>query len=916
MKDSKGELLIGVNVRDVTGNKGTITNVDGQFTLDVEGPATVLSFSYIGFSPQEVTVGNRTVLNIVMKEDTYQIQEVVVVAYGTQSKATLTGALSVIGTEDLTKVPTTSLTNTLAGLLPGASTVQTTGQPGNDAAQIFIRGSGSLNNSRSKPLIMVDGVERDFTQIDPNEIESISVLKDASSTAVFGVRGANGVILVTTKRGKTGEPSISASSTLGVQQPISLIEAAGSYDYARFWNARQSMDNRTNVFTPEQIEAYRTGSDPMMYPDVSWIDYMFNKSFLQSNNNVNISGGTENIKYFVSLGYLYQDGLLKQFSSLPYDNNYRYNRYNYRGNIDAKLTPSTDMKLNIGGYVRDVQEPRVVIILLSCIFISCDDMLDFDETNRLTTKEDLYKYFSSTENLLSDVYSYLSQDLGVIDGAMRDCATDDAEFARTGALVQDITNGSWSALNTVDGQWSYLYTGIRAANAFITDIGEVDFSRFEYDGRYEQMMIKLGYFPYEARLLRCHFFFELARRYGDIAMPLIVLTTDEANSIEKTPFQEVIHFIVKECDEIAPNLPVTYKGITDQTGRMVRGYAMALKSKALLYAASRRHNPSMDKEKWKTSAKAALDLINASIVNGWYELDSRNNTNNIASKEVIMFRLNGDNNTFELINFPVRFTSGESSQAGTCPSQNIVDAFETINGYPVVLTETGWQCEDPVFDPQKPYANRDPRFAATILADGMAFKESVIETYAGGRDEGPVSLGGTPTGYYLRKYIQPTSSFEPGNLVTNKHLWIIYRYAETLLTYAESMIEAFDHPNYTDATYTRSALWALNEVRNAAGMPLITAAGKDEFIERLRNEWRVEFAFEDHRFWDIRRWQIGNQTQTLIYGAEIDLNDSGGKTYSRFLYESRYWNDKMYFYPIPQSELFKNTNLAPQNSGW
>lgn len=553
-------------------------------------------------------------------------------------------------------------------------------------------------------------------------------------------------------------------------------------------------------------------------------------------------------------------------------------------------------------------------IMLAFTVVSCN-FLEFDETNGLTTKDDIYKYFASTEGLLSDVYGYLDEGLGNISGAVRECATDDAEFAQLAASVQDFTNGSWSSLNTIDDQWNHLYSGIRAANSFIVDIANADFSRFEFDGGYALMMEKMKYFPYEARLLRAHFFFELARRYGDIAMPLTVLTTEEANNIEKTPFQEVINFIVNECNEVAPNLPVTYRGITDQIGRMTRGYAFALKSKALLYAASALHNPQQDKEKWRLSAAAALNLINESVNNGWYQLDA-DNPNNIASTEVVMFRMNNEKTEFEKINFPPRFTHGMSSQAGSCPTQNLVDAFETLNGYRVTLLDNGWQCDDPAFDPQHPYSNRDPRFAKTVLANAMSFKGSVIETFAGGRDQGEVALGGTPTGYFLRKYIQESTSFEPGNLVENRHLWIIYRYAETLLTYAESMVEAFDNPAYTDGTYTRSALWALNEVRASRGMPLVTTTDKTEFIERLRNEWRVEFAFEDHRFWDIRRWRIGDTTQNQISGVAIERTATSGDLYYRFTYESRYWNDKMYLYPIPQAELYKNLNLAPQNPGW
>lgn len=547
------------------------------------------------------------------------------------------------------------------------------------------------------------------------------------------------------------------------------------------------------------------------------------------------------------------------------------------------------------------------------VFVSCN-YLDFDETSGLNTQEDVYKYFDNTKQMLTTVYSYMPQDLGVIDGAMRDNASDDAEYGNTGSLVQDFNNGNWSALRVIDSGWN-LYQGIRAANEFLTSLENVDFSRYEYDTRYKNWMKQLGFFPFEARMLRAFYFFELARRYGDIAMPLTVLTAQEANEIPKTKFQDVIDFIVAECNESANHLPASYVGEPgNETGRITKGFALALKSKALLYAASPLHNPSMDVEKWKLSAKAALDLINT----GLYQLESGDKVNNVSSKEVILFRMNGDNSTFELNNFPIRFTEGQrqSPTTATFPTQNLVDAFETINGYSAVLVSNGWISDDPEFDDQNPYENRDPRFYKTVLANGMNFKESVIETFNGGYDALPVSQGGSPTGYFLRKYIQETTNFAPDKVVTNKHHWVIYRYAETLLSYAESMVQAFGNPSYTDATYNKSALWAINQVRNNAGMPEITETDKNAFIQKLQNEWRVEFAFEDHRFWDVRRWKIGNETQKEIYGVSIDKNDRGILSFQRILYETRTWNERMNLYPIPQSELYKNQNLNPQNSGW
>ena len=281
---------------------GQSTDIDGSYSIVVPNDKAVLVVSFVGYEEQEIVVGTRTNIDIVLKESSQVVDEVVVIAYGAQNKGLVTSAISSIGTKELIKSPAANLTNALAGAMPGVSSVQTTGQPGKDDATLYVRGNGSLSSSLSAPLVLVDGIEgRTLSQIDPNEIESISVLKDASSTAVFGVRGANGVILVTTRRGSVGKPTIAVTASLGVQQPISLVKQTNSYQYARFWNMRQKMDGATTgYFTPEQIEAYRTGSDPIMYPSIDWMDYMFNDVFLQSKNNINISGGSEAVKYFVS----------------------------------------------------------------------------------------------------------------------------------------------------------------------------------------------------------------------------------------------------------------------------------------------------------------------------------------------------------------------------------------------------------------------------------------------------------------------------------------------------------------------------------------------------------------------------------------------------------------------------------------
>ena len=358
--DSDSQPVIGAAVTIQGTTTGVGTDFDGNFSLTVPNEDTVLEIAFLGYTTQQVKVGKQRNLTVVLTEDAETLEATVVVAYGTQTKATITGALTTIDSKALVKAPVADVTNVLAGQMPGVSTVQETGQPGEDYAKIYIRGVGSLSESASSPLILVDGVERPLNTVDPNEIESLSILKDAASTAVFGVRGANGVIIVTTKRGDAGKPKISVSSITGVQMPMSYIKQSSGYDFARYYNVYQWNDGKTDqslYFTPEAIEAYRTGSDPVMFPSTNWNEVMFRKAFLQTKNNINISGGSDKVRYFVSLGYMFQNGLLKNIPGVTYDNNYTYNRYNYRANLDFKLTETTDMRFNISGVIGDTHEP-------------------------------------------------------------------------------------------------------------------------------------------------------------------------------------------------------------------------------------------------------------------------------------------------------------------------------------------------------------------------------------------------------------------------------------------------------------------------------------------------------------------------------------------------------------------------------
>lgn len=358
--DSTGQPIIGAGVTIPGTTVGVATDLDGMFRITLPDETKAVTVSALGYTSKTVELGNKPNLIIALEDEAESLDATVVVAYGTQSRATVTGALASIDSKELVKAPVADIANVLSGQLPGVTTVQISGKPGDDYADIYVRGVSSLSDGASTPLILVDGIERPMNTIDPNEIESLSILKDAASTAVFGVRGANGVILVTTKRGDVGRPKISVSSITGIQQPLSFLSQVSSYEFASFWNLKQQNDGVTDpkaYYTPEAIEAYRTGSDPLVFPNTDWKEILFRKAFLQTKNNINISGGSDKVRYFVSMGYMYQDGIMKQMPGLTYDNNFSYNRYNYRANLDFKLTETTDMKLNLSGVVGKTYEP-------------------------------------------------------------------------------------------------------------------------------------------------------------------------------------------------------------------------------------------------------------------------------------------------------------------------------------------------------------------------------------------------------------------------------------------------------------------------------------------------------------------------------------------------------------------------------
>ena len=372
VNDETGEPLIGATVKVRPGGTGAITDLNGHFLLPSVERGATLEISFMGYKTQTRKVDGKPI-TISLVPDQKDLDEVVVIAYGHQKKMTLTGAVSAVSGEELLKAPVANVANALQGRLPGISVVQPSGMPGADEPVIRVRGTGTLNSA--EPLVLVDGVERSFSQIDPNEIQDISILKDASATAVFGVRGANGVILVTTKRGETGKASVTVSASAAVQQVSKFVDFADSYTYGKMWNYSAITDalpvnqwpGSSNIsdytpyantgirFSQDIMEHFRKGDMPVTFPNTNWIDYLMKNAAWQEQVNVNVKGGTERVKYFISAGFMNQSSLLKTFSANN-DETFRYNRFNYRANLDIDISKYSQLALTLGGRVQNRTE--------------------------------------------------------------------------------------------------------------------------------------------------------------------------------------------------------------------------------------------------------------------------------------------------------------------------------------------------------------------------------------------------------------------------------------------------------------------------------------------------------------------------------------------------------------------------------
>lgn len=361
--DMNGDPLIGVSVILKEDTKiGTVTDIDGNYTIKVPDKFATLRYNYIGFVPKEEIVGNRKIINIVMQEDVGQLDEVVVVGYGSQKKASVVGSISTIEPAKLQTGTTRSLSNNLIGNIGGIIGAQRSGEPGYDGSEYWIRGiSTFVSGAARNPLVLIDGIERSLDNIDVSEIESFSVLKDASATAVYGVRGANGVILITTKRGKAGKTLVRVNVEQGITQAVKIPEFLGSADYMQLLNDISTQNGGKTLYDPQRIENTRMRVDDDLYPDVNWLEAVSKDYGYNTRASIDISGGTERLRYSFVTAYYHEDGILKRDKSQDWNSSLRLDRYNVRSNVDLDVTSTTLFRVNLGGYLQKRTGPPISI---------------------------------------------------------------------------------------------------------------------------------------------------------------------------------------------------------------------------------------------------------------------------------------------------------------------------------------------------------------------------------------------------------------------------------------------------------------------------------------------------------------------------------------------------------------------------
>lgn len=578
---------------------------------------------------------------------------------------------------------------------------------------------------------------------------------------------------------------------------------------------------------------------------------------------------------------------------------------------------------------------KYLLLVFAIGVMSACQKLDRDFVTTIGRNE-IEQSITNVQALLTAIYSNIPDGTVYIGGAaMMASATDEAEFTNESNPVQNFNTGGWNAINNPDLVWGTYYRAVRQVDQFLLSTGKINLDQYKNDPSagaqitYNTNLATIKRWTYEARFLRAYFYFELVKRYGGVPILNDALAIDgDFSKVSRSSLDSCIKFISSECDSAAANLPLTSSTapyvVASDLNRVSKLAALSLKSRVLLYAASDLFNtpswatgysnqelislPTGDRiARWKAAsdaAKAVIDATGIPTLGGYKAL-----FNTFNNAEIIFCRSNsaaGNNNQFEKNNEPIGYP-GATINANT-PSQDMVDAYDVkVNS--TTTAKFDWSNAAMA---AAPYASRDPRLDYSIIRNDSAFgtPSRKPQMFIGGLDAKPIP-NATKTGYYLRKYQQESLNINSGNV--GSHSWIIFRYPEIYLNYAEALNEwspgNADIKKYYDIVRTRTGV---------AMPPLLTTLSQAEIREKIRNEDRVEFAFEDHRFWDVRRWmQAPIYFNAPLRGIDITRTSitPAAYTYVPNVVENRVFQPKMYLYPIPQSDLSISPALI-QNPLW
>lgn len=533
------------------------------------------------------------------------------------------------------------------------------------------------------------------------------------------------------------------------------------------------------------------------------------------------------------------------------------------------------------------------------VLASCDEQLNYKEYSIYDTAY-MQKKFERAGGFLSTIYADLESDFGNYDGATLASATDEAVYSHDGASIESFYNGAWSPTNANNSIWTTCYHGIAYCNLFLDEFTGLKFEDYILDKNYEAEMYQYNNYQWEARWARAYFYFLLVRQYGGVPLITSNMSAEEASVQPRATADEVFAFIDSECDAIKDSITKDYGDLGNlamspaNNGRANNLAVLALKARAALYHASPLFNPNNDQTLWQKAARANQDVVQA-CTNRSMKLSSdykglfigNTSWSDAGATGEIIFgrRMPTENRTFETNNFPVGITgAGAGGGGGNCPTYNLVSAYE----------------------------EGDTRFAQTVACNGDSWPNAntvPLETYYGGVNGLPTAYA-TPTGYYLKKYVTESVQIAGNGANTCKHVWVTFRLAEFYLNLAEAYLNLTDKGSFAANTASK----AINTVRKRAGLADLT--DDEATLEACKKERFVELAFEGHRFFDVRRWKEADKYFTNIQGVDIKKNADGTFTETPKTVQNRQWSEKMYLFPIPQSEILKSGGVLTQNPGW